>query len=257
MWDLPDEVGADARPRIVVSIATSGDLMQWHVHLHVLATDGAFSDDGTFHPLATWDLGALMRLFRERLLARLVEKHAISQELVKRLTAWKHPGFSTHVGEAIPFEDQMAIEDVACYMVRGPLSLQKLVYLDGHRAVLYRGKMNPSLRRNFKALDPSGVDGAWLITSPTLASTARSRTTITLTAFEASAPHHSRGSARRRRQAHQETPLLRKLGAARREGVPRRPAHMSQLRRQTQGHRLCQRWGFHQAHPRCAGPEPA
>jgi Putative transposase len=47
-----------------------------------------------------------------------------------------------------------AVEHVACSMVRGPLSLQKLVYLDGQRAVLYRGKMNPSLGRNFEALDP-------------------------------------------------------------------------------------------------------
>jgi hypothetical protein len=60
----------------VVSLAT-GDLLQWHVHLHILMTDGAFSDDVTFHPLATWDAEALMRLFRERLLARLIEKHAM------------------------------------------------------------------------------------------------------------------------------------------------------------------------------------
>jgi hypothetical protein len=51
-------------------------------------TDGAFSDDETFHPLATWDGEALMRLFRERLLARLVEKHAISQELAGGMTAY-------------------------------------------------------------------------------------------------------------------------------------------------------------------------
>ena len=44
------ELGADARPGVVVSVATSGDLLQWHVHLHVLATDGAFSDDVTFPP---------------------------------------------------------------------------------------------------------------------------------------------------------------------------------------------------------------
>jgi Putative transposase len=35
-----------------------------------------------------------------------------------------------------------------------PLSLKKLVYLDGHKAVLYRSRMNPSLGRNFEALDP-------------------------------------------------------------------------------------------------------
>ena len=34
---------------------------------------------------------------------------------------------------AIPFEDKKAIEDVACYLVRAPLSLQKLVYLDGQQ----------------------------------------------------------------------------------------------------------------------------
>lgn len=39
-------------------------------------------------------------------------------------------------------------------MVRSPLSLQKLVYLDGQRAVLYHStKMNPSLGRNFEAMD--------------------------------------------------------------------------------------------------------
>ena len=63
-------------------------------------------------------------------------------------------GFSAHVGEAIPFDDKKAIEDVACYVVRNPLSLKKLVYLDGEKAVLYRSKMNPSLGRNFEAMDP-------------------------------------------------------------------------------------------------------
>jgi hypothetical protein len=42
-------VGADTRPGIVVSIATSGELLQWHPHGHLLLADGAFSDDGTFH----------------------------------------------------------------------------------------------------------------------------------------------------------------------------------------------------------------
>jgi hypothetical protein len=41
----------------------------------------------------------LMCLFRERRLASLVEAHAISPELVGKLLACKHPGFSAHVGE--------------------------------------------------------------------------------------------------------------------------------------------------------------
>jgi hypothetical protein len=38
--------------------------------------------------------------------------------------------------------------------VRNPLSLEKLVYLDGQKAVLYRSRMNPALGRNFEAMDP-------------------------------------------------------------------------------------------------------
>ncbi len=87
-------------------------------------TDGAFSDDGVFHSLE-WDADAVMKLFRERLLVRLIERHAISEDLARKLLAWRHPGFSAHVGEAIPFEDKKAIEEVACYVVRNPLSLKK------------------------------------------------------------------------------------------------------------------------------------
>ena len=147
-------LGAQARPGIVVSITTSGDLIQWHPHGHVLSSDGVFSDDGTFHPLETWDGEAVMKLFRERLLARLIERHAISPELAQKLLKWRHPGFSAHIGEPIPFEDKKAIEDVASYLVKAPLSLKKLVYLDGQKAVVYRSKMNPRLGRNFEAMDP-------------------------------------------------------------------------------------------------------
>jgi hypothetical protein len=83
-------------------------------------------------------------------------------------------------------EDKKAIEDVACYVVRSALSLKKLVYLDGQKAVLYRSRMNPSLGRNFEAMDPL----EWLArladhisrslpTSPTASRSARSWTIST------------------------------------------------------------------------------
>jgi hypothetical protein len=50
---------------------------------------------------------------------------------VKKLLAWKHPGFSAHVGETIAPTDKLRLEDTAAYLVRNPLSLRKLVYLDG------------------------------------------------------------------------------------------------------------------------------
>ena len=151
---IREGVGGDVRPGLLVSIATAGDLVQWHPHGHVLTSDGGFSADDAFHPMPAWDGERVMRLFRQRLLDRLLAKKAISEPLVRKLLAWRYPGFSSHVGEAIPYEDKRTLEDVACYLVRSPLSLKKLVYLDGQRAVLYRSKMNPSLGRNFEAMDP-------------------------------------------------------------------------------------------------------
>jgi hypothetical protein len=43
---------------------------------------------------------------------------------------------------------------VASYLVKALLSLKKLLYLDGQKAVVYRSKMNPALGRNFEAMDP-------------------------------------------------------------------------------------------------------
>lgn len=55
------QVGEQARPGIVVSIATSGDLLQWHPHRHLPTTEGTFSDDGAFHPIESWDAEAVMK----------------------------------------------------------------------------------------------------------------------------------------------------------------------------------------------------
>ena len=40
--------------------------------------------------MRAWDGAQVMRLSRERLLTRLVERQAISEELVKKLFAWRH-----------------------------------------------------------------------------------------------------------------------------------------------------------------------
>ncbi len=133
-------LGDEVCPGIVVSIATAGDLVQWHPHLHLLTTDGGKTADGSWQPLPQWDGLLMMRLFRERLLARLVEAHGISPELVKKLLAWKHPGFSAHVGEPIAPTDKLRLEDTAAYLVRNPLSLRKLVYLDSRQHAALRAE---------------------------------------------------------------------------------------------------------------------
>jgi hypothetical protein len=86
----------------------------------LIATDAGRVPDGSWHALQEWDGLRLMTLFRERLLARLVESRAISKELVARLLAWRHPGFSAHVGERIAPEDKQRLLDTTAYLVRNP-----------------------------------------------------------------------------------------------------------------------------------------
>jgi hypothetical protein len=58
------------------------------------------------------------------------------------------------VGEPVEPGSKQSLEDAAAYLVRSPLSLRKLVYLDGERTVVYRSRMSPSLGRGFGAMDP-------------------------------------------------------------------------------------------------------
>jgi hypothetical protein len=92
--------------------------------VYLISTDAGRSSYGSWLEPKEWDAERLMRLFRERLLARLVETRAISKELVARLMAWRHPGFSAHVGERIAPQDKQRLEDTAAYLVRNPLSLK-------------------------------------------------------------------------------------------------------------------------------------
>jgi hypothetical protein len=159
-------------------------------------------------------------------LARLIERQAISPELAGKLLKWRHPGFSAHIGQPIPSQDNKAIEDVGAYLVKAPLSLKKLVYLDGQKAVVYRSKMNPALGRNFEAMDPL----EWLarladhIPDPGLAPHARVRPLC-----EPGSRRPSQGEAATRgrpRRGPREASLLTKLGPLDFEGVPGRSARL-------------------------------
>lgn len=67
--------------------------------------------DDSWRELPEWDTVQLMMLFRERLPARLVERHAISKPLVAKLVAWRQTSLLAHVLRRA--EDQQRLEDAA------------------------------------------------------------------------------------------------------------------------------------------------
>ena len=79
------------------------------------------------------------------------------------LVAWTHPGFSSHIAEAIRFENKKAIEGLACYLVHAPLSPQNVASLPPMRPRSFYGTstctefeaVRPSMRRAWKTCSPA------------------------------------------------------------------------------------------------------
>jgi arsenate reductase/ArsR family transcriptional regulator len=83
-------LGHDARPGLVVSIATAGDLAQWHPHLHPLTTD--VTVHGRSEPAGT-ETCYISRCDEMSALARSVDTHkALAHPVRQRLVAMLREG---------------------------------------------------------------------------------------------------------------------------------------------------------------------
>lgn len=74
-----------AVPGAVGFLQTSGELLNFHRHIHLLVSDGGWSPDGTFHPLADFDPALVQRVFQGEVLRMLTDKGLISKEVVDNL----------------------------------------------------------------------------------------------------------------------------------------------------------------------------
>ena len=83
-------------------MASSGDYLFFHPHLHVLAADGLFPPDGHFHCMPAEDLDPAIELFRHRFLQALRDGKHISPKKLADLLSWKHSGFHIHDGGEKP-----------------------------------------------------------------------------------------------------------------------------------------------------------
>jgi hypothetical protein len=152
---VSEHSGADGVPYFVSVIQWFGDLANAHVHAHAIVSLGVKATDGSFHPAPQdLDLSALEEKFRHAVLDMLVRKQRLTEESREVLRAWKLSGFSVNLDVAVPPGDTEGLERVACYLLKPPLSLQRMTYTSGAPVVLYRGRFNPSRSANFEALDP-------------------------------------------------------------------------------------------------------
>jgi hypothetical protein len=142
----------DGRIGAVAAVHTFGDYLIFHPHLHILAADGLFAPDGTFHCMPEESLAPAIELFRHRFLHALREAGLISPRKLDQLLAWKHSGFNIDSGgkEIIAPDDVAGRERLAQYLLRHPFSLQKITWNATTKTVIYRSKRHHNIKRNFE-----------------------------------------------------------------------------------------------------------
>ncbi len=87
----------------------------------------------------------------------LQDEGLLSEERAELLLSWRHCGFSVHNRVRVEPEDQPAFERLARYIMRPPISLERMSW-DGVGEVRYRrkrGHESPGLgEREVEAFDP-------------------------------------------------------------------------------------------------------
>lgn len=145
------------RPGMVWVVQTAGDLANWYPHVHAVVSRGGWTRDGEWVPVAFVDEGSAELLYRHKVIRLLQGAGLLSQERTALLLSWRHTGFSVHNRVRVELEDRPAVERLARYIMRPPISLERMSW-DGAGEVSYRRKRgHESTGRNereVEAFDP-------------------------------------------------------------------------------------------------------
>ncbi len=98
----------------------------WHRHVHALVSRGGWTRDWQWVPVAYVDEHTAELLFRHKVMRLLQDVELLSEERAKLLLSWRHTGFSVHNRVRVEPEDQPAMERLARYIMRPPISLERM-----------------------------------------------------------------------------------------------------------------------------------
>jgi len=136
----------DFHPAMVAVVHTAGDFLGWHPHIHALVPRGGWTREGAWVALPWIDVGAAEELFRHKVLKLLQDEGLITDERIELLLSWRHSGFSVDLSVRVEPEDETAVTRVSRYILRPPLSLDRMSWEgavageEGPGAVEYRAK---------------------------------------------------------------------------------------------------------------------
>ena len=161
-WETVSELMAAAvgefdgfRTGMVVVAQTAGDALGLHPHLHAIVPRGGWTRAGAWVPVPFVDPAAAERLFRHKVLSFLRAEGLLSDERTELLLSWHHhTGFSVDSSVKVEPEDGAGLERLARYIMRPPLSLERMRWTEGAREVAYTLKPKEGQPGAQEHLDP-------------------------------------------------------------------------------------------------------
>ena len=158
--DLMDSaaIGIDGfRTGMVASVHLCGDLMSLNPHVHALAPRGGWGPDGSWVPVPFVDEHCAELVFRKKVLDLLKDEGLLSEEREQLLLSWRHrTGFSADASVKVEPEDSAAMKRLARYILRPPVSLERMAWEEGSDQVVYTRKTSngqPGASERLDALD--------------------------------------------------------------------------------------------------------
>ena len=81
-----------------------------------------------------------MEIFQHKVFRMLLKEGLITEERVRLILSWRHTGFHIHNEGKVVANDTEGRERLARYIIRPPVSLERLAYDREGQQVFYQGK---------------------------------------------------------------------------------------------------------------------
>jgi len=135
---------------IIVSYQSFGDLLRFNPHYHGIVLEGGIDETGSFHHMPVKDTSLLTEVFRRRVLKLFVNRGLFDPHFARKILAWKHSGFSVDNSVPIPASSRKARVNLSQYIIRHPVSLQKILYARSNGTIIYKTKYSAYWKENMK-----------------------------------------------------------------------------------------------------------
>jgi len=140
--------GEPLLPGMIAVVQTFGDDLSWHPHVHALVTRGGWNRAGQWVGVPFVDGEAAALVLRHRVFSLLRGEGLLSEERIRLLLSWRHSGFSVHTAVTVPPDDRDGLERLARYLLRPPVSLERLLLDEHAQTMAYGARARSGLQPN-------------------------------------------------------------------------------------------------------------